>query len=176
MRIALILLAFNLIIACSLENSNTSYVTTKIEIVSKGIKNIEDTNFVVPIGVLTGKWREYQLWEKHDSTWIGMKPLNLILEYEFPSSKKFVLQREIDIEHSKIVWTNYLRGYLNNSKKTMTFLKNQRNDTIFKNGELLKKETKRIYLVNDTILRIDEHIYSSPGIYKLMIVDYKRIK
>jgi hypothetical protein len=173
MKIVLIIITLGLLFACNSINSDNRLVTTKTEIGVKRIKNIEDTNFVVPKGLLLGKWRESIQWVKQDSTWIGMKSLNLIYEYEFFPNGKLV-HREIDIENSCVVWTNRLSGFLNKSRNTLYVLKNQRNDTIFRPGELLKKETKRIHLLNDTLLRIDEHFIIS-GKYKLIIVDYKRV-
>ena len=171
MKIILIIAILGLVIACDSNN----YVKTKTEIVAKGIKVIEDTSFVVPKGLLIGKWKESIRWVKLDSTWTGMKSLNLIHEYEFFKNGKIV-QREIDIEHSSLAWTNWLEGHLNKSRNTLYAFRNERNDTLFKPGELLKKETKRIHLLNDTILRIDEHFYESSGKYPLIIVDYKREK
>ena len=171
MKILLSIIVLILNFAC---NSN-NYVKNKTEIVAKGIKNIEDTSFVVPKGLLIGKWKESIRWEKHDSTWTGMKSLNLIYEYEFFTNGKLV-QREIDIEHSIVAWTNWLGGHLNKSRNTLFLFKNQRNDTVFKAAEWLKKDTKRIHLLNDSILRIEEHFYVSEGKYPLIIVDYKREK
>jgi len=171
MKILLSIIVLILNFAC---NSN-NYVKNKTEIVAKGIKNIEDTSFVVPKGLLIGKWKESIRWEKHDSTWTGMKSLNLIHEYEFFKNGKIV-QREIDIEDSNVAWTSWLGGNLNKSRNTLYLFKNQRNDTVFKAAGWLKKETKRIHLLNDSILRIDEHFYVSQGKYPLIIVDYKREK
>jgi hypothetical protein len=170
----LIMITFGLLVACNSMNSDNKQVTTKTEIVFTGTKNIEDTNFVAPKGLLLGKWTESIQWVKRDSIWIGMKSLNLIHEYEFFPNGELVF-REIDIENSHVAWINRLRGFLNKSRNILYVVKNQRNDTIFKPGELLKKETKRIHLLNDTLLRIDEHFIIS-GEYKLIIVDYKRVK
>jgi hypothetical protein len=162
-----------LLFSCKSVNSDYRLNNTKTENVVKRCKNIEDTNFVVPKGLLVGKWKEYFQWTKQDSTWIGMKPLNLIHEYEiFPNGK--IVFKETDIESSRIVWLNRLRGFINKSRNKLYVLKNPRNDTIFIPGELLKKETKRIHLLNDTLLRIDEHFFIS-GNYKLIIVDYRRV-
>jgi hypothetical protein len=171
MKTSLVILLLGLIISC---NSNR-FVITKTKIVSNKIMNIEDTNFVAPKGLLLGKWIESVRWIKHDSTWTSIKSLNLIHEYEFFKNGKLV-QREIDIEHSIIAWTNWLAGHLNESRNTLYVFKNQRNDTIFKSTELIKRETRRIHLLNDSILRIDEHFYVSPGNYPLIIVEYKREK
>jgi hypothetical protein len=96
-------------------------------------------------------------------------------EYEFFPNGKLV-QRAIDIKNSNVVWIDWLRGYLNKSRNTLIVLKNQRNDTIFGRAELLKRDTKRKHLLNDTILRIDEHFMIKPGEFSFVIVDYRRVK
>ena len=150
MKILLSIIVLILNFAC---NSN-NYVKNKTEIVAKGIKNIEDTNFVVPKGLLIGKWKESIRWEKHDSTWTGMKSLNLIHEYEFFKNGKIV-QREIDIEDSNVAWTSWLGGNLNKSRNTLYLFKNQRNDTVFKAAGwllgylMLAKAMTKTYIISE---------------------------
>ncbi len=97
MKITPIIIILGLLVACDSDNKQ---VNTKI--VVSGIQNIEDTNFVVPKGLLLGKWRESVQWVKQDSTWTGIKSLNLVHEYEFFQNGKLV-HREIDIDKSYIV-------------------------------------------------------------------------
>jgi hypothetical protein len=156
------------------DNKDCKVIKNKSVIIAKGIKNIEDTLFSVPKGLLIGKWRESIDWVTVDSTWTGTKSLKIIHEYEFFPNGKF-LQRQINLEDSSVMWTDWGEGYFNN-KRTIIYLNhNSRNDTIFKIGEHMKQERKRIHLANDSILRIDEHFWVLSDKDK-EIVEYKRIK
>lgn len=174
MRMTLIILFLGLLIACTSKTTDSKVIKNKTVIVAKGMKNIEDTSFIVPKGLLLGKWRESIDWIKLNTTWTGTKSLRIIHEYEFSPNGK-LYQRQINLEDSSIMWTDWFEGFFNDSRTILYLNHNARNDTIFKIGEQVRQERKRIHLVNDTVLRIDEHFMVLSDKEK-EIVEYKRIK
>lgn len=177
MRIIGLIIFLGFLISCKSNNPNNKdgrVIKNKTVIIVKGVRNIEDTSFYVPKGLLLGKWREAIDWVTVDSTWTGTKSLKIIHEYEFfPNGK--ILQRQINLEDSSIMWTDWSEGYFNNKRSVLYLNHNSRNDTIFKVGEQVKQERKRIHLANDSILRIDEHFWVLSDRDK-EIVEYRRIK
>ena len=143
------------------------------EIIDNNRTEIANYHFIYNDTLLIGKWCLELLWTETNGTWSCIKPHSFRKEFIFTKNKKFI-ETEYN-EDSLINWT--IRGEFERTKEkdSIRFAFNEKMDTVFVLGDTAKLITKRIHLLNDSILRIQEFHYQDYEKYK-DIEEYRRQK
>lgn len=126
---------------------------TDLVIIGVGEK-IEFTGSIPDINI-NGKWIQHSIWSREDdSTWKGVKSLNISQYYFFRNNGVF---HHYETYNDTLI-NSYLCGdYLfSHERKTLTLLVNDNGDTLFQYGDTCKARDIFIYSLNDSILRLGE--------------------
>lgn len=170
-------LAFLIFVSCNLITKDgkttitSRYETNKSIIIAKNIEGIDNVNFKINKDLLIGRWNESIIWTSNGNlTRTGIRSLGTHHEYVFFPGDKFYYKTLNNDSLQSI-----LKGEFNLSKDKykIQLAINDKNDSVFKVGDTVMMTEKRIHLLNDSILRIEEHYLVNP---KPDIVEYKRIK
>lgn len=141
-------------------------------VVAKDRKDIADFNYKMNDSLLIGKWSLEVNWSAINSAWGGYKPLEYSKEFIFTKNRKFY---ETEFNKKSINWTRRGEFLVTKEKSRIEFAYNDKMDTVFALGDTVHVIRKRVHLLNDSILRIEEFHYLFDEKYN-DIEEYKRIK
>jgi hypothetical protein len=148
------------------------YEFIDVVIVQKNVKGIDNLSFEADKNKLVGSWIEKIVWENTgDSVRTGIRSLGPFHEYIFFKEHMFyykTFNKDSSIRH-------FHKGvyYLSKDHAKLCLCINDKNDSVFKKGDTVNMIEKRIHLLNDSIIRLEEY-YSANS--KFDIVEYKKEK
>jgi hypothetical protein len=124
------------------------------DLVIIGVDKKFDFTDLIPNIDISGKWIQHSVWYKKDSTWKGVKSLNISQHYIFRDNGVF---HHYETYNDTLI-NSYLRGdyILLSDQRTLTLLVNDKGDTLFQHGDTCKARDIFLYTLNDSILRIEE--------------------
>lgn len=142
-------------------------------VVAKDRKDIANFNYQMNDSLLIGKWSLEVNWSAIKGAWGGCKPLEYSKEFIFTKNRKFY---ETEFNEKSIVnWTRRGEFFVTKEKNRIEFAFNEKMDTVFALGDTAHVIRKRVHLLNDSILRIEEFHYLFDENYN-DIEEYKRVK
>ena len=144
--------------------------TTDAIKVSNARYDIENTNFKIESSKLIGKWRLKIIWLNRGSIG-GVRPIDFYDEYIFTKNHVFYdaeYNKDSSVEHKRLG-----EFRISKSKNEIYFMFNDKQDTLIKVGDTAHVIHRKVHLLNDSILRIED--YFSPS-KKTDIFEYKKIK
>lgn len=142
-------------------------------VVAKDRKDIANFNYKMNDSLLIGKWSLEVNWSAINGAWGGYKPLEYSKEFIFTTNRKFY---ETEYNEKSIVnWIRRGEFVVTKEKNRIEFAFNDKRDTVFALGDTAQVIRKRVHLLNDSILRIEEFHYLFDEKFN-DIEEYKRIK
>jgi len=136
-------------------------------------KDIYNLNFRLEDSLLVGKWRLALNWSAINGTWSSLKMLAYSKEFIFTKNRTF---HETEFNEKSIInWTRRGEFLITKERNKIEFAFNEKMDTVFALGDTAQVITKRVHMLNDSILRIEEfHYLYDEKFYD--IEEYRRVK
>jgi|GEM_PF-5248517 len=171
-RISFILISI-LIVSCNQNSKDNSEQRQSIVYLGKQKEGIQDKKFKLNNRFdVVGTWEYNKTWIFSNTEWFAIKIVGFEDQYKFNSNGVF--------QNFSKEWDSTKRLYMagkyeiDSTFQEITLIRNELNDTILNTPDTFMTQTRRIYLVNDSLLRLEGFI-SQENNGKLDISEFKKI-